>query len=67
MRACGLAADAAEIVVAEALLRTGDEVEVEGTCVDEARAVGYRDTAPARVMRELSGSPLVIRRKSTDS
>jgi hypothetical protein len=51
----------AKVEIAEALLRSGDEVEVSGTCVDEPRATGYRDTAPARVMRELPGSPLTIR------
>jgi hypothetical protein len=62
LRARAAALSPGQVHVEEALLRDGDEVIVEGTCELAPDGGGYRESASARVFRELPGSPLVIRR-----
>jgi hypothetical protein len=46
----------------EALLRDGDEVEIEGTWTPAPQPELYRDVEWVKVFREEPGSPLIIRR-----
>ncbi|NOY91850.1 MAG: hypothetical protein GXP55_11690 [Deltaproteobacteria bacterium] len=48
--------------LAEALLRDGDRVTVEGAATEAEQANGYRDRRALRVLRETSETPLRIRR-----
>ncbi len=48
--------------LAEAVLREGEAVTVEGVADDTVRADGYRDSRIVRVLRDVPGAPLVIRR-----
>jgi len=48
--------------LAEAVLREGDEVEVAGTPASEVEADGYRAAQTVTVLRELPGTPLLVRK-----
>ena len=48
--------------LAEAVLRDGDRVIVDGVPDDVLHADGYRDSRVVQVLRDVPGAPLVIRR-----
>jgi hypothetical protein len=51
----------APLLVREAVLLEGDEVEIVGTTRRETRADGYRGSSTREVMADLPGSPLLVR------
>jgi len=51
--------------LAEAIVREGDHIIVDGVADDTLRADGYRDSRVVRVLRDVPGAPLVIRRASS--
>jgi hypothetical protein len=58
----GVFPDRGPVRVAEAVLRDGDRVVVEGACDLLTEADSYRVARPIPVFRERPGAPLVIRR-----